>query len=36
VEINAHRRLYNRKFTFNPYSKRSLMYFSMIEDLPTD
>lgn len=36
VEIDAHSRLYEEALTFRPYSNRSLMYFSMIDDLPTD
>ena len=35
VEIDAHGRLHDGKDTLSPSSKRSLMYFSMMEDLPT-
>lgn len=36
VEIDADSRLHRVALTFKPSSKRSLMYFSMIEDFPTD
>lgn len=35
VEVDAHGRLRDGKDTLSPSSKRSLMYFSMMEDLPT-
>lgn len=35
VEIDAHSRLHDGKDTLSPSSKRSLIYFSMMEDFPT-
>lgn len=36
VEIDADSRLHRVALTFKPSSKRSFMYFSMIDDFPTD